>query len=145
MKILGLIVMTLLGCAASHLETDFFKHDRAERRELIYQYELPEQYRLFRYGNDKVEPPMPELAVPIAKRGAAAVPFLIDQVETCKDDITVRDILLLFQTMSRLNTYDVRGNIKLMNLLKSKIMGIRDKEWRAICLEGLREIEQPKQ
>ena len=44
------------------------------------QYSLVDQYKIFRYGVEAVEPPLMGLADPIAERGASAVPFLLNQL-----------------------------------------------------------------
>ena len=36
---------------------------------------LEDQYKIFRYGMDKREPPASWLAEPIAARGSSAIPF----------------------------------------------------------------------
>ena len=84
-----------------------------------------------------------DLADPIAERGAAAVPFLVEQLKSRTDDLTVRDILLIFETMARLKSYDVKGDAALMNLLASKVAGVKHKEWRSVCFEMLQRIKHP--
>ena len=62
------------------------------RIDRVRQYSLEDQYRIFRYGNDVVEPPLLGLAEPIAERGATAIPFLQKQLNAEPDDTTVRDL-----------------------------------------------------
>jgi len=86
-----------LGCRNHHLEKSFFDRPAADRVERLRQYSSADQYKIFRYGNDHKEPPTMELARPIAERGAAAVPFLIDQLNATADDIAIRDILVVLR------------------------------------------------
>ena len=144
-RIVILLGIMVGSCAAQQLEKDFFfKQPPENRLERIRHYSLPDQYKIFRYGNDKIEPPVMELAGPIAEKGAAAVPFLMDQLKSSTDLLTVRDILLILKTMSRSKTYDVKGDTALMALLEAKISKIKDKEWQAFCHEGLQQIKDSK-
>src|ERR1051325_9187963 len=99
-----LICATLVTCnnqpTNQHLEKDFFfKHPRATRLQRLGQYPLEEQYKIYRYGHDRIEPPDLELAGPIAQKGQAVVPFLKEKLESDKDDLAVRDILYLLEQM----------------------------------------------
>lgn len=50
------------------------------------------QYQIFRYGNDRIHPPLIERADPIAERGAAAVPFLLARLESESDDLVLCNV-----------------------------------------------------
>lgn len=135
------VVAFASGCSGEGLEQSFFEkppHDRVER---LRQYSLEEQYRIFRYGNDRIEPPIMELAKPLAERGEAAIPFLHSQLRRAADDQTLRDILLLFETMTRLRTYDVKSNGPLMTDLRSKVSDFKNRLWGEACREMLHRIE----
>jgi hypothetical protein len=90
------------------------------------------------------EPPVMELADPIAERGAAAVPFLIDQLNASADDIAIGDILVVFWRMQASGSYNVNADTALMGVLASKVSGIKDKCWQAICLKRLQYIKESK-
>jgi len=98
------------------------------------QYSLEDQYKIFRYGNDYVEPPLMNLADPIAERGATAVPFLLNQLNAEKNDTVVRDTLLIFETMAVSKSYDVKSDPALMSALDAKIAGMKDRGWQSVCL-----------
>jgi hypothetical protein len=85
-----------------------------------------------------------DLADPIAERGARAVPFLVRHLNSETDDLTVRDILLIFQTMAKSKSYDVNNDVALMDLLASKITQMKRKEWQSICFEMLENIKHPR-
>jgi hypothetical protein len=132
------------GCPNHHLERDFFDKPPGDRVERLRQYMLADQYKIFRYGNDEIEPPDMELAEPIAERGAEAVPFLMDQLNANVDGIAVRDILLVFETMAYSGRYNVKANSGLMKVLTSKVSGMRDHGWQNFCLKMLQTINDSR-
>lgn len=139
-----LACLIAFGCRDHHLERSFFDKPIRDRVECLRQYPLADQYRIFRYGNDFKEPPVMELADPIAERGAAAVPFLIDQLRASADDIAIRDILLIFETMETSGSYNVKADTALMGILVSKVSGMRDMDWQATCLKRLQRVNDSK-
>jgi hypothetical protein len=140
---LALSCFMALGCRSHQLEHNFFDKPPGDRLERLRQYSLADQYKIFRYGNDAVEPPVMALADPIAERGAAAVPFLMSQLNANADDIAVRDILLIFERMEASGSYKVKADTRLMDGLVSKVSGMKDKDWQAICLKDLQSIRGP--
>lgn len=142
MLLLGCFIA--LGCRDHHLEKSFFDKPAADRVERMRQYSLADQYKIFRYGSDRKEPPAMELANPIAERGASAVPFLMEQLNASAEDIAVRDILLIFETMEASGSYNVKADAPLMGVLASKVSGMKDKDWQAIRLKMLQGIKESK-
>jgi len=136
-----LICLSVSGCKHPSLEKGFFDKPLGDRNERIRYYSLEDQYKIFRYGNDRIEPPFLELAEPIAEKGPAAVPFLLEKLNTNADDITVRDILFIFERMAQSKSYDVKSDATLMDVLTIKINGMKDKEWKAITLRMLQRIK----
>jgi len=129
------------NCTAKSIEEAFFDKPAHSRLERFANYSLEDQYKIFRYGNDRIEPPVMELAEPIAAKGKTAVPFLRAQLQRAKDDLTVRDILRVFQTMARLRTYDVKSNAPLMNDVRSKVAEVKNGPWGDTCVKMLRRLE----
>ena len=133
--------ITLWGCVNHRFERHVvFDGPAATRLDRVRQYSLEDQYRVFRYGNDVVEPPLLGLARPIAERGATAIPFLIRQLNAEPDDTTVRDLLLILQEMMFSKSYDVKANAVLMGTLDTRVAAMKDKEWRSVCSKMLRSI-----
>lgn len=131
-------VLMLCGCGNYRFERHVvFDGPAATRIDRVRQYSLEEQYKIFRYGNDVVEPPLMELAKPIAERGAAAVPFLLRQLSDESDDTTVRDVLLIFQEMSFSKTYDVKNDKVVMATLETKVSEMKASDWRRVCSKML--------
>jgi hypothetical protein len=139
---IAVLVFVGVACASQRLEYDFFRGNPADRVERMRHYALADQYRIFRYGNDHIEPPVIALARPIAERGSTAVPFLGEQLANSADDLTTRDLLQIFSTMVRLHTYNVRGDQGLMMQLETKVGQMRDPEWRRVAEHMLQRIKR---
>jgi hypothetical protein len=134
----------VFGCKGQPLERDFFNKPLGDRLERLRQYSLEDQYKIFRYGNDKIEPPLMDLADPIAERGETAISFLVDQLNSSADDLTVRDILLMFQTMASSRSYDVKRDAALLAVLTSKVSAMKHEAWRTIYLDMVQGIKDSK-
>lgn len=144
MRQLGVLAIAcgfLLGCDNHQMERDFFEKPLGTRIERLSHYSLADQYKIFRYGNDVIEPPLMDLADPIADKGAEAVPFLVEQLKATKEDLAVRDLLLIFETMAKSKSYNVRDDRTLMTTLDSKISEMKDKGWQDSALKMQRRIQ----
>jgi hypothetical protein len=86
-----LICALLISCNSkdNRLERKFFNLPSSERYAVIRSSSLEDQYKIFRYGMDKREPPELSLAEPIAARGSSAIPFLTEQLKSSTDDAAV--------------------------------------------------------
>lgn len=135
-------VLTLMGCASDHLQTEFFRQPPETRLVRFRQYSLDDQYKIFRYGNDMVEPPVLGLANPIAERGAQVVPFLFGHLKSEGDDASVRDIMLIFSVMAASKAYNVKSDAALMKTLDAAVAGMRDKGWQYTCAAMLKRIKE---
>src|SRR5277367_4016975 len=56
------------------------------------------------------------------------------------DDITLRDILLIFETMATSKSYDVRSDASLMTTLTSRVSGMKHALWQDNCKKMLQRI-----
>jgi hypothetical protein len=142
--VLALAGLVVAGCEDHDLEQKFFDQPPATRLERMRQFSLADQYKIFRYGNDKREPPAMSLADPIAERGRTVVPFLLDQLHSHPDAITLRDILLIFERMATSKSYDVRSDASLMAALTSRVSRMKDTLWQDNCLKMLQRIKDSK-
>ena len=117
------VCLVLRSCGGEQrLEKSFFEQPLGSRVERLREYPLPDRYRIFRYGNDEIEPPLMDLAGPIAERGAAAVPFLLDRLREAGNDVEeIRDILLIFERMAASGSYDVKSDQLVMDTLQKSI------------------------
>lgn len=137
---LGSIIF--LGCSAHKFEKSvIFGGPPGTRVERVRQYSLEDQFKIFRYGVEKVEPPLMGLADPIAERGVSAVPFLLNQLNSKPDDAITEDVLLIFERMAFSKSYDVRSDAALMALLQTRISAVKDEEWRKICAKQFERIK----
>jgi len=134
----------MLGCEDDALEDNFFKQPLANRVERLRSYPLADQYKIFRYGMTRKEPPFMDLAEPIAERGATAVPFLLEQLNSDPHDVAVRDILLIFETMATIKSYDVKSDVVLMGVLCSRVSAMKDKDWKDICSRMLQRVKDSR-
>lgn len=138
----GICGIELMACGNYKFERHVvFGGPAATRIDRVRQYSLEDQYRVFRYGNDVVEPPLLGLAKPIAERGAGAVPFLMRQLNAEVDDTTLRDLLLIFQEMKLSKSYDVKADAVLMDTLSKRVVAMKDKEWQTVCSKMLLTIK----
>ncbi|HUS18892.1 MAG TPA: hypothetical protein VMZ25_04535 [Terriglobales bacterium] len=81
-----------------------------------------------------------DLAIPIAERGGNAVPFLLEQLRSDSTDMTIRDILLIFETMANSKRYDVKSDLAVMSQLEKSVLMMKDKEWQDICRKRLQRM-----
>ena len=135
--------LLIVGCYRTALERDFFSQPAADRVERLRHYSLDDQYELFRSGMD-IEPPMMDLAIPIAERGAGAVPFLLGQLNASGDDRTVVDILLVFEDMATSRSYDVTSDAALMARIESKVSALKFQAWKDLGLAELARIKKSR-
>jgi hypothetical protein len=137
-----LICMLLVTCnnKDTRLEKKFFSLPPAERTAIMRSSSLEDQYKIFRYGMDKREPPVLSLAEPIAQRGSTAIPFLTEQLKSTNDDAAVRDILWVLKRMADDYTYDLKQNGILVGILQKRISRMKSAWWQSYCRDNLEEI-----
>jgi hypothetical protein len=89
-----------------------------------------------------MEPPVFELADPIAEKGEMVMPFLLEQLSGTPEDKTVDDIIVIFEAMARLKTYNVSRDVALMTKLTSKVSEMKDEHWKASASRALEYISK---
>ncbi len=147
-KIICVFLFTLCGCVPymqpSKLVGDFYrKYTTSEQVSQFKNYGLEEQYELFVFGNEVVHPPATYLAYPFAQQGATIIPFLRKKLEFEKDDVRIRDIVLIFARVAGLKLYDFSKDAELMNLLNQKVNNMQG-IWKDVTLKFLSEIRSGK-
>jgi hypothetical protein len=126
LRLIAFTLVFLVTCG-DQLERDFFsKYPPATRVASLRQYSLDDQYRIFRYGIDKVNPEAWTLADPIAEKGNSVMPFLTGKLNAAPDDVTVHDILIILWRMHSLNTFDVRQDMTVMHFLEVRVPKIKN-------------------
>ena len=123
------------------MERSFFREPVGTRVERFRQYNLQDQYKIFRFGLDRREPPNFELADPIAEKGEMVVPFLLEQLNGTPDDQTVDDVIVIFEAMARLKAYNVSRNAGLMATLTSRMLEMNDEHSKASASKALEYIK----
>lgn len=125
-KLLAFAVLLLITCS-DQLEKDFFsRYSPPTRVARLRQYSLEDQYKIFRYGIDKVQPQAWTLADPIAEKGISVMPFLTAKLNSAPDDVTVHDILIILWRMNHLNAFEVRQDTTLMHFLEDRVPKIKN-------------------
>jgi hypothetical protein len=137
-----LACLTCTGCPPPSISTecrDFFSRPTSEREKLFPTYDLDKQLDIYRCGMNR-RPPDSSLTLFIAERGEAAIPTLLDKLETEKDEMFQYGIIDIFEVMSvkgyLRNRRDVIDRIRQM-VAKMKISTFRD-----MAQEGLSQIEK---
>jgi len=136
------ILSTSLGCANANERKAriFFAKPVAVQLEQFPSYDLSDQYSLYIYGCQIEHPPSIYLAEPLAREGRTAASLLSKQLAETHNDLTIRDIVLVFSWMKRLETYDFRVDTKLRTLLTQKVGTMNDPGWKKISQRQLAEI-----
>jgi hypothetical protein len=93
---------------------------------------LDDQYSIFICGNQFMRPPAQYLAEPFARGGTDVVPFLKDKLAQAQDDLTIRDIILVFTEMSRQKAYRVAEDGDLIRLMTEAVARMKNADWRRI-------------
>lgn len=120
--------------------SSFYEKPMGRRIAEFGSYDLDSQYQIFLCGNQVLHPPAIYLAEPFARKGRVAVPLLKAKLELADDDLTIRDIILVFSEMSRLGSYSVSKDADLMKLIRKKADGMHDPEWRDIARENVNKL-----
>lgn len=142
-----LIVVALLSCISygpdvkfNKLTRDFYSNPSMSEHETKFKnYSLEEQYDLFIFGNQVVHPPATYLADIFAKQGSTIVPFLKAKLKTAQYELTIRDIILIFESIARLKLYDFSKDQELMGLMDERAQNMRG-IWKDVVLAMISEI-----
>ena len=132
-----LCTLFLLGCFSHDSEIEpnqfhrefFFSQTTDEEVKRFHEYDPETQYELLIVGNQVVHPPALYLAEEFAKQGKSIVPLLRGKLAAAKQELTVRDIVLVLGDMQRLGFYDVRGNASLIALVQERIATMQS-DWK---------------
>ena len=120
----------------------FFKMPPSEQIKIFSSYTIEDQYSIYICGNQIFHPPAIYIARPFATQGNLAADFLKTRLLQTKDDLTIRDIVFVFEEMNRQKTYNVRKDGDLMKLIKDRIDGMNNKDWKRTTEEMLQEMKE---
>lgn len=137
------LLFVLSGCMPytadvkpSKSDIDYFRMLPSEQIRQFTSHRLEEQYHLYLVGNQIIEPPAIYLAKPFAEQGPVIVPFLKTKLIAAKEEISIRDISLIFRTMAELKLYDFSTDHELMHLLDER-SGNMHGIWKDITLKNI--------
>jgi hypothetical protein len=102
--------------------------------------DLEKQYAIYICGNQYLEPPAAYLAESFAREGAGIVGFLKNKLSLASDDGTIRDVVLVFEEMSRQRAYNVAGDTDLMKVITEAVDRVKDPFWKKTAEQSLGEI-----
>jgi hypothetical protein len=86
-----------------------------------------------------MHPPAQYLAGPFARRGGEIVPFLKEKLVQAQDDLTVRDIVLVFAEMARQRSYGVSQDVYLIRQMGEAAARMKNQDWRTITERRIEE------
>jgi len=111
---------------SNELVRNYLEIPRSKRHHKFKEYSIKEQYELFIFSNQIIHPPMISLAnIFVKQRGKILVPFLVKKLKETKNEVTIRDIFLLFSRLSENKSYDFSKDPELLDLLEKKINGMQ--------------------
>jgi len=139
--ICSLFLFVLFGCVSnaadvkpSKMASDFFRMPISEQAKQFKNHSLDEQYELFIFGNQVVHPPATHLASSFAEQGPLIVPFLKSKLKATQEEVTIRDIVLVFSRLAQLKLYDFSKDAELMGLLDKRVSDMHG-IWKETTLE----------
>ncbi len=100
------------------------------------------QYIVYICANQKVHPPMGHLATLFANEGPDVVPFLVRKMEETTTEVTVIDILEVFEAMQNNSSYGVARDKKLLAAIEARIARMSDPLLKPVAKEILAEIRK---
>jgi hypothetical protein len=106
-------------------------------------YTIEEQYELYKFGNQVVHPPAIYLASVFAQQGAVIVPYIKGVLVTEEDEVSIRDIVLIFSELAQIKLYDFSKDSELMKLLTQKVYNMKG-IWKDNALSELSEIQKQR-
>lgn len=147
--LVGMICVLLLSCCTSNharlpkgFSDEFFRRPEKQRDADFEKYDFDTQYRIYIYGCQQIEPPMIGLGWQLAREGGRIVQPLEAKLGSTDDDLTIRDIVLIFKAMNVLGTYDVAGDKSLMERLREKVSAMKDPFWWHVTEDSLMVIQE---
>ena len=72
------------------------------------------------------------MAASLAAEGRTIVEPLSSRLMAATDDLTIRDLVMVFSAMSRQRAYDVGRDERLMTLLRDSVARMKDPDWKRI-------------
>jgi hypothetical protein len=146
--IVCMLFLLLASCVPGQAElpkgvnNEFFWMSPKQQDAEFQKYAFEDQYNIYIYGCQQIEPPTLGLAWQFATEGRKIVEPLEAKLKRTSDDLTIRDIVRVFRAMNDLGTYDVAEDKTLMEQLREKVSAMQDPTWRVMTENTLQEIRE---
>ncbi len=141
----ALLIVLCSACASNQLERNFFETEYDQAGSRFESYSIPDQIKIYLYGVQSVTPPATVLSRPIAEHGKEAIPIIMNELNANPTDENVRDLLVVFETMQRIGTYDVSNDKRLLRTLDTYVDGMKNKIWQGYTKTNLYKIKTSNQ
>lgn len=132
-----------MDTSCSEIKSKYFEKTIDETLKKYPLYNIEEQYAIYICAIQNTEPPIMQFGLLLAMNGFKAVDYLETKLVETSEDLTVRDIIAVFEWMALKNTYNVSGNPKLLRKIDEKVKQMKNAEWKKITREMIDEIRKP--
>ena len=116
-----LLIFLCCGCASTPSPNEFFDKGYDQAGSRFKEYSIPDQINIYLYGVQFVTPPVTVLSRSIAEHGQAAIPHLLGALGRNPADQNVKDLMVVFEAMQNMATYNVQHDQVLMHKLESYV------------------------
>jgi len=110
----------------------FYSKPVKDRVATFAEYSFDQQYAIYLYGNQVQHPPAIYLTDSFAAGGQDLVAPLSMRLAASEHDLTIRDLVMVFAAMNRLETYDVAHDESLMRSLTEATARMKETDWKNI-------------
>ncbi|NOU00240.1 MAG: hypothetical protein HOO95_01500 [Gallionella sp.] len=138
------LLLVMSGCASNQMESNFFDKEYDQAGTRFAEYAIPDQIKIYLYGMQAITPPAPVLSRPIAELGQAAILPILGELSRNPTEANIRDLMVVFETMQRLGTYDVANDKMLMKTLDNYVNGMKNNIWRGYTKEKLTQLKKSR-
>ncbi len=139
--LLAVVVSALLaGCQTTAEQADFLAVRGNDRAAVLATYPREQQWRLFKYANQVIHPPMTGLSSVLAREGEPMLRLILASLDTTDNDLDYRDGFEVFADMQRIGSYRVCVDRPVLAKIEGYRGKIRDVFWREYYGDTLREM-----
>ncbi len=139
---IGMLIILCSGCASNQMERDFFDKEYDQSGVRFDTYSITDQIKIYLYGMQFITPPMPVLSRQIAEHGQAAIGPMISELSGNPSEQNINDLMVVFEAMQSMSTYNVQGDKVLIRKLDGYVDGMKNKIVRGYTQARLARIKQ---
>lgn len=141
----ALLIVLCSGCASNQMERNFFEIEYDQAGSRFESYSIPDQIKIYLYGVQSVTPPATVLSRQIAEHGKEAIPAIMNELNTNPTEENIKDLMVVFETMQRIGTYDVSNDKRLLRTLDNYVDNMKNKIWQGYTKINLYKIKTSNQ